>query len=218
DASGAAQEFTRALAAYRDTSPFPVAFVEFRQGLLAERAGDLPRAAERYGAVLRRLPGHAQAAVHLASVQMALRSLDAAADALRSVLPEASDPEIAATRGELARRRGDLAGASRDEADARTRYRGLLDRHPAAVADHAARFFMDREASEALRWATRNLEVRRTPEAFDLALTAALRAGDAGAGCTLARRADVLSNRTPRLATLISDALASCGTKASASR
>ena len=49
DGGAAAQEFIRALAAYRDTSPFPVAFVEFRQGLLAERAGDLPRAGERYG-------------------------------------------------------------------------------------------------------------------------------------------------------------------------
>ena len=66
DPAMAAEAFARALAEYRDTSAFPVAFVEFRQGLLAERSGDLDRAAERYGAVLRRLPGHVQAAVHLA--------------------------------------------------------------------------------------------------------------------------------------------------------
>jgi tetratricopeptide (TPR) repeat protein len=210
DGAGAAQELARALAAYRDTSPFPVAFVEFRQGLLAERAGDLRRATERYAAVLRRLPGHAQAAVHLASVQLALGSMEAAADALSSVLPEASDPEIEAIRAELARRRGETAEASRHEAEARARYLVLLGLHPEAFADHAARFFLDRDPSEAVRWATRNLEVRQTPDGFDLALTAALRAHDGHARCALARRAAVLGVRPARLAILIADGLASC--------
>lgn len=210
DGAAAAQEFIRALAAYRDTSPFPVAFVEFRQGLLAERAGDLPRAAERYGAVLLRLPGHAQAALHLASVEMARGSIDAASAALRSVLSEASDPEIAATRAELDRRRGDPAEASREEAGARAGYLALLARHPDAFADHAARFFLERDPLEAVRWATHNLQVRQTPDAFDLALTAAVRAQDGRARCALARRADALTVRTVRLRTLVTDGLAAC--------
>lgn len=209
DAAGADRELTRALALYRDTSPFPVAFVEFRQGLLAERAGDLERAAGRYRAALRRLPGHAQAAVHLASVEMARNDLDGAAIALASVLDVASDPEIAATRAELARRRGDLGAASHEGAAARTGYLALLGRHPDAFADHAARFFLDREPEEALRWATHNLEVRKTTDAFDLALTAALRTGDAS-GCRLAREASALPRTTPRLRALATQALRSC--------
>ncbi|HEY1335181.1 MAG TPA: tetratricopeptide repeat protein [Myxococcaceae bacterium] len=209
DSAGAEAELARALASYRDTSPFPVAFVEFRQGLLAERAGDLERAAGRYGAALRGLPGHAQAAVHLASVEMARNDLEGAAAALASVLTEASDPEIAATRAELARRRGDLGTASRETEVARAGYLALLGRHPDAFADHAARFFLDRDPRESLRWATHNLEVRRTTEAFDLALTAALRTGDSS-GCRIAREASALPRTTPRLRALTAEALRSC--------
>jgi len=211
DAAMAAQAFARALTEYRDTSAFPVAFVEFRQGLLAERSGDLDRATERYGAVLRRLPGHAQAAVHLAGIEMARGRLDAAEEALRSLLPEASDPEIPATRATLARRRGDLATAAREESAARDRFHTLLERHPDAFADHAARFFLDREPREALRWAVHNLDVRQTSEAYDLALTAALRVGDRRARCDIARRAGVVPSGSVRLGILISDALAVCG-------
>ena len=214
DEGGAARAFARALAAYRDTSPFPVAFVEFRQGLLAERTGDLDRATERYGAVLRRLPGHAQAAVHLASVEMARGRLDAAATALDTLLPGASDPEIAATRAGLARRRGDPSEAARQDSLARERYLALLARHPEAFADHAARFFLDREPVEALRWARANLEVRQTSDGFDLALTAALRAGDGAARCILARGAGALAVRTPRLDRLVSEGLRDCENRA----
>jgi tetratricopeptide (TPR) repeat protein len=210
DPAMAAEAFARALAAYRDTSAFPVAFVESRQGLLAERSGDLDRAAERYGAVLRRLPGHAQAAVHLAGIEMARGRLDAAEEALRTVLPEASDPEILATRAALARRRGDLSTAAREESAARDRFHALLERHPDAFADHAARFFLDREPREALRWAVHNLDVRQTSDAYDLALTAALRVGDPRVRCELARRAAAITGGTVRLGILVSDALAVC--------
>jgi tetratricopeptide (TPR) repeat protein len=210
DATGAERELARALAAYRDTSPFPVAFVEFRQGLLAERAGDLSRAADRYRAVLGRLPGHAQSAVHLASVEMARNDLGAAGAALESVLPEASDPEIAATRAELARRRGQAAEATREEQAARDGWLALLARHPDAFADHAARFFLDREPRLALRWARHNLEVRPTAEALDLALTAALRAGDASTGCRLAGDISNVQAPTPRLQALVREARRSC--------
>jgi len=210
DAAGASGAFAGALAGYRDTSPFPVAFIDFQEGLLAERAGDLTRAAERYRAVLARLPGHAQGAVHLASIEMALGHHDSAEQALRTLVPEASDPEILAARAELVRRRGDLGAAAREESAARLRYEVLLARHPDAFADHAARFFLDREPAQALRWAMHNLDVRQTPDAFDLALSAALRAGDPGARCDVARRARRLGSPTVRLGALISDALATC--------
>ena len=211
DPAMAAEAFARALAEYRDTSAFPVAFVEFRQGLLAERSGDLDRAAERYVAVLRRLPGHVQAAVHLAGIEMVRGRLDAAEEALHTLLPEASDPEIPATRAALARRRGNLATAAREESAARSRFDLLLERHPDAFADHAARFFLERDPAEALRWAVHNLELRQTSEAYDLALTAALRAGDPRARCDLARRAGGVTGGSARLGVLVSDALAVCG-------
>ena len=210
DGAGASRTFSRALAMYRDTSPFPVAFIDFQEGLLAEQAGDFARAAERYRAVIARLPGHAQGAVHLASIEMALGRYDSADRALQTLVREASDPEIFATRAELDRRRGDLAGAAREEAAARRRYEVLLARHPDAFADHAARFFLDREPAQALHWAMHNLEVRKTPEGFDLALSAALRARDSAARCEIARRAATVGTAIPRLGLRISDALATC--------
>ena len=94
-------------------------------------------------------------------------------------------------------------------------YRHLMleayERHPDAFADHAARFLMDREPREALRWAVHNLDVRQTSDAYDLALSAALRVGDRRARCELARRADAVARRTVRLGVLVSDALAVCG-------
>jgi hypothetical protein len=131
------------------------------------------------------------------------------------LIAEASDPEIAAARAELARRRGDLPTASRESETARARYLALLGRHPDAFADHAARFFLDREPKVALRWATHNLEVRRTTDAFDLALTAAVRTGDVS-GCRIAREASTLPRTTPRLHALAAEALGSCPRSAAA--
>ena len=210
DEAGAHAAFARALALYRDTSPFPVAFLDFQEGLLAERRGDLQNAAERYRAVLRRLPGHAQAAVHLSSIESVLGHITPAQAALRTVLPDASDPEILAARADVARRAGDTEAAAREEAAARARYLVLLGRHPDAYADHAARFFVDRDPEVALRWATNNLAVRQTPEAFDLALTAAVRARDDRARCEIAHRAGALGVRTSRLQALMTSGSATC--------
>jgi hypothetical protein len=65
-------------------------------------------------------------------------------------------------------------------------------------------------SDQALRWATRNLEIRQTAEAYDLALTAALRAHDAPARCAIAGRAAHLAVRTIRLDLLISEGLGAC--------
>jgi tetratricopeptide (TPR) repeat protein len=211
DAAGASTAFQRALDGYQDTSALAVAFVEFRQGLLAETTGELARAEERYRAVLHRLPGHAQAALHLASMELALGTVAGARSALETLVPEASDPEIASVRAEVARREGNDAESSRYLGEARAGYRAALALHPEAFADHAARFFLDHEPAQALRWARLNLDNRATPAAYDLALTAALRSDDGRARCELGFRALQLRDRTPRLETLTTRALEGCG-------
>jgi len=210
DRAAASSAFQQALDGYQDTSALAVAFVEFRQGLLAESAGELSRAEERYRSVLRRLPGHAQAALHLASLELAVGTVAGARDALRTLLPEASDPEIDAVRAEVARRGGDSAESTRRLADARTGYLAALGRDPEAFADHAARFFLEHEPGQALRWASLNLDNRPTPAAYDLALSAAIRADDRQAGCVLGTRALQLRDRTARLEMLTARALDGC--------
>jgi len=214
DAAGASIAFQRALDGYQDTSALAVAFVEFRQGLLAETTGDFARAGERYRAVLRRLPGHAQAALHLASLELVVGTVAGARSALDSLLPDATDPEIASVRAEVFRRSGDADQSTRWLAEARTGYLAALARHPQAFADHAARYFLDHgEPAEALRWAQLNLDNRPTPPAYDLALTAAIRS-EGPARCALGRRALQLPDRTPRLEALITRALEGCDRQA----
>jgi hypothetical protein len=88
-------------------------------------------------------------------------------------------------------------------------------KHPEAFADHAARFYLGAGANpaRALQLAKLNLGNRTTPEAFDLALTAALQAGDAKVACAIAdhARATLHQLPTPHLEFLARKADESCG-------
>lgn len=59
--------------------------------------------------------------------------------------------------------------------------------HPAAFADHAAQFWLDAgdDPKKALELAKRNLEVRKTLKAYELAVVAALATHDSKAACTI---------------------------------
>jgi len=157
-----------------------------------------------------RLPASMLAEIDQLARTKYLSRSDAVRDALRTLLPEASDPEIDAVRAEVARRGGDSAESTRRLADARTGYLAALGRDPEAFADHAARFFLEHEPGQALRWASLNLDNRPTPAAYDLALSAAIRADDRQAGCVLGTRALQLRDRTARLEMLTARALDGC--------
>lgn len=198
-----------AVRAFHDVAPFPLVFIDFQRGLMAEEAGDLDRAAARYRQVLRRLPGHAQAAVHLAALELTRSRADAAAGVLASLGPT-EDPEVMALRADVLEHQQDGAQAEllRQRVDAR--YRALVARHPEAFADHAARFLLTRDATRALALARFNLAARGTPAAYELALAAAHTAGDAILRCQLAREAQRLPHPTPRLAALAKNGLEGC--------
>ena len=63
-------------------------------------------------------------------------------------------------------------------------------RFPEAFADHAARFYLGFRPARALALARMNLAARRTAEAYELALGAAVAAGEAD--CDLAAQAAAL--------------------------
>src|SRR5262249_6563873 len=60
--------FTDAQRRYRDVSPFPVAWLQFQQGKMWMREGDLARARTFFKAAHDRLPAFAAAEGHLAEV------------------------------------------------------------------------------------------------------------------------------------------------------
>ncbi|MSP61966.1 MAG: hypothetical protein EXR72_16870 [Myxococcales bacterium] len=187
--------FVEAQHHFPDVSPFPVAWLWLQQGLMWERQGKLSRARELYEAAQSRLAGYAPALAHLAGVKAAMGERDQAIALLRPLAGRSDDPEYA---GQLAGLLREAGPANRAEADAlreraRDRYEQLLARHPAAFADHAARFFLGAGADppRARSLAEQNLKVRPTVEAHRLLLEACLAVGTpaASAACEVAERA-----------------------------
>ena len=209
EVSLASAHLDAAVRAYHDVAPFPLAFVDFQRGLIAEEQGDLDRAAARYRAVLRRLPGHVQAAVHLAALQLAHAQPEAAAAALAPLAP-LDEPEVMALRADVLARQGHAAEAEGLRQRVALRYQALVARHPEAFADHAARFLLARDAPRALALARLNLAARATPAAYDLALSAAQAAGDETLRCELAAKAEALPYTTARLRALARNGLSGC--------
>ncbi|MBK9266230.1 MAG: tetratricopeptide repeat protein [Polyangiaceae bacterium] len=181
---------TEAIAAFReafeandDSSPFPVAWLFFNQGQFWEREGNKDLAIAFYRASLERLPAYAHAAAHLAR----LEKPDVAEAILKPLLGTSDDPDLHFVLAVKLKARGDDAGAKAHVSSAMARYDELVARHPAAFADHAAQFWLDAggDSKKAFELAKRNVLVRKTPEAYELAVTAALASHDRKAACEI---------------------------------
>jgi tetratricopeptide (TPR) repeat protein len=179
--------FTDAFESYEGTSPLPVAWLFFRQGQLWEKEGRKDLAIAYHQAALERMPAYAHAAAHLAR----LSPPDRAESILAPFTTSSDDPDIDAVLAEKARERGDTKAASDRIAKAAARYDQLVLRHPAAFADHAAQFWLDtaNDPNKALDLARINLSNRRTVKAYQLAVLAALSAGDRAAACEIGTEA-----------------------------
>jgi tetratricopeptide (TPR) repeat protein len=204
--------YVRARAAYRDVSPFPVAWLEFQEGLLAERAGDLKGAGKAWAAAHARLPQYAAAAAHLAEVETAEGRTREAIALLQPLTQNTDDPEYAAQLAPLLRASGQQAEAQRLLGRAKEGFEHWGTRFPVAFADHAARFWLGEggDARRALALAELNLSARRTAEAFALYQEAAKAAGEAHPGCAQARRLLPQEGLSPVLVTRVREAIAAC--------
>jgi tetratricopeptide (TPR) repeat protein len=160
---------------YRGVSPFPLALLEFQCGLMWMNNGRLGDARTSFDTARRRVPAYAPAQGHLAEVEAEIGDIEAAVTRLYPLAISSDDPDYAA---QLARILGN-AGRTDESRHwcqrAATRYDELVARHPEAFADHATEFWLAAGAdpSKALRLARINLEVRKTPRAYDLLSQAA---------------------------------------------
>jgi tetratricopeptide (TPR) repeat protein len=134
--------FTEARRQHRgtSTSPFPIASLDFRRGLMWFHEGDLPAARSWFDASLRRVPAYAPALGRLAEIDAAQGDHEAAADRLRPLASTSDDPAYAAGLGWALDAAGHHAEAGQQLASAAARYEELAQRHPDAYADHAADF------------------------------------------------------------------------------
>jgi tetratricopeptide (TPR) repeat protein len=179
--------FADAQAQFRDVTPLPLAALYFQAGLVEERAGRPSSARELYEAAQARLPAGAQPAAHLAAILAASGQRGRAAALLRPLVATSDDPEYAGTLAGLV----DGSDAAALRAQAARRYDALVARHPDAFADHAARFWLAAGArpDKALPLAERNLRLRQTADAYELAIAALLANGRAARACVVADRA-----------------------------
>ena len=189
--------FREALASFDGTSPFPVAWLFFREGQLWEREGRRDLAIAYHRAALERIPAFAHAAAHLAR----LSPPEEAESILKPLTTTSDDPDIDAVLADKARERNDPTAAAEHVSRAARRYEELVTRHPAAFADHAAQFWLDtgNDPKKALALARKNLEVRKTVRAYQLAVLAALGADDRTSACELGTEALKLPHMTSML-------------------
>ena len=193
---------------YPDVSPFPLAWMDAQQAALFEKNGLEDKARAHYVRALAMLPTYARAAAHLAAIS---RPDDAVA-LLQPISVTSDDPEITVQLAEALRRSGRADEGASKLKEAIARYDELLQRHPEAFADHAAAMWLGegRDPARALPLAKRNVEVRKTSEAYELLLTAALAAKDEAEACRAAREGLALKYASGSLRKLATPVAARC--------
>jgi tetratricopeptide (TPR) repeat protein len=132
--------FTQARRQYVGTSPFLLASLDFRRGLMWHRQGELSTSRKWFEASCRRVPVYAPALGHLSEIDDAVGAHEAAITRLQPVVSSSDDPEYGATLASVLKAVGRRSEAEQWQARAAARYDELELRHPEAFADHAAYF------------------------------------------------------------------------------
>jgi tetratricopeptide (TPR) repeat protein len=204
----AERRFVEAEAAARYGSPVGVAWLYFHRGAMWDRAGNDDKARKLYRAALDHFPAYAHAVGHLANLMPSKQ----AEPLLVEVMKTSDDPEHRAALGAV---RNVLEPGSGDELieQAKRGYQALMKKHPAAFADHAGWFWLAiaKDPHRAVEVAALNLEARRVPAAFELAIAAQLAAGDVQDACDVAEQALAQRYAPVSVKSLAADAFERCG-------
>jgi hypothetical protein len=135
--------YRRALDAYDDVSPFPLAWVCFQLGMLWGElvpAREPNRAALWYGRAIAYLPGYVKARVHLAEIYSSEGRTGEAEALLRPVI-SSKDPEVRWRLADVLFGQEKFEAANAELEAARCGFEELLRKHLLAFADHAAEFY-----------------------------------------------------------------------------
>lgn len=202
----ASKLFQRALESYRNVYPFPVAWTLFQEGLMWEKAGLGPRARAFYKVASERLPIYAHAVSHYAALEPPARAIEL----LTPIVAASDDPEFELGLSQRLRDDGDAAGADLRLAHVKARYDELVDRHPEAFADHAGWFWLDegKDPGKALALAKKNLAVRTSGKAYELAVLAGIAAGSRDEACRLGTEGVKQPHASEMLRGIVNDACA----------
>ncbi|MFD5064543.1 tetratricopeptide repeat protein [Streptomyces sp. NPDC058394] len=155
---------------YQGTSPFPLAQLDFRRGVMWHREGELDAARSCYEAARRRVPDYAPALGHLAEVELLRGAPQAAVALLRPLTWASDDPEYASHLAAALHACDRFQEANQWRERAAAGYDELVLRHPEAYADHAADFWLTvgADAERGIQLALQNLAFRQTARAHAL--------------------------------------------------
>ena len=198
-AEEAAPRFRDAREAYRDASPFTLAWIEFQEGRMWMRLGELARARACLAAAHERLPAYVAATGHLGEVEASLGHTDRAIALLAAAAEGSEDPDPAAQLARVLEESGRAQEAARWRERAGLVYADLLARFGDAFADHAAEFWLGagQQPRRALDLSRRNAALRPTPWAFDLLARSAAAAGETASACEAVRAAHLAGHPRP---------------------
>jgi len=189
DFDAADRAYKRALQAYRDVSPFPIARVCFQLGMLWGELTPEPNpvlAAQWYRQAIAILPMYTKARVHLAEICAAEGNFSEAEELLRRVMA-IGDPEVDWRLADVLADQEKFEESEERMKTAHSGFESLLERHLLAFADHGAEFYAGSggDLPRALHLARINADNRPTLRAIEQAYKVAILADDAAAAFEL---------------------------------
>jgi len=128
--------FAQAGAQYRGVSPFPIAMLDFERGRMWLEHGGLNLARLWLSAACTRLPAYAPAQGHLAEVEAELGEYEPALARLLPLATSSDDPDYTTQLARVLEATGETVEAEHWRHVTARRYDALVNRHPAAFADH----------------------------------------------------------------------------------
>lgn len=205
DLSGASTQFKRAQGLFTDSSPMPLAWLHVQQGIALLRHGRHAEAAVFFKAAHDRLPGFTLATEHLAETQARLRNFAVARELYARVIADTGSPEFIGALAGLERDAGNQALAATLDERAGEGWSRWVAKYPAAFAQHAIGFYLDRdEPARALALARENIKLRQDVGSYILLALAADSAGSSDEACSARQSAMDSGLKPPELEELAS--------------
>jgi tetratricopeptide (TPR) repeat protein len=195
--------YQRALMAYQDVSPFPLAWACFQLGSLWGELVPEPqpnRAEQWYRKAIDYVPSYVKARVHLSEILLGDGRFEDA-EALLFPVASSGDPEVNWRLADVMAAMGNLSDAELQIQSARSGFEELLDKHCLAFADHGAEFYSGsgKDPGRAFELAMINLQNRPTLRAFEQAYEIAMESGQSDAAEEILISAEQRWGTTARL-------------------
>lgn len=179
DYAGADRLYAEAEDLIEDTSPVPVAFLNFQRGFHAYEIGRLEEAIVFYREAVRRMPTWITAEEHLAEVLVLTGRVDEALVIYEDVTSRSQNPEIFGVLATVYRNRGRIADADALDAKAKAGFDAYERKFPEAAYGHASEYFLGRDPRRALAMREANVALRPNGLTIAALAEARLATGDA---------------------------------------